>query len=298
MVQVVVAQRMWQRRDTAANWTSKNPVLAAGEFGVELGAAAADPQKVKVGNGASPWNTLGYLSSGSGSGGWLTGSTVPAPTLGVDGDMYLRTTTSDVYKKASGAWTLVANIRGAQGATGAPGTNGTNGTNGRNPEYQFSATHFQYRLIGDSTWLDLYPIANLVGPPGTPGADGVDAPSITRTPLVLTSPLGSTVSSVVPTFKMFRMFRCEGDNPFRLRLYATVAERDADLSRPRGEDADLGSGLLFEFIGVVGLLGANLSPVPVVYNNENVPTGEIAYILEADSNLATTITLSIMEIQP
>lgn len=61
MAEIVVAQRMWQRRDTAANWTSVNPVLAAGEIGVELGASSVSQQRVKVGNGVTPWNDLQYL---------------------------------------------------------------------------------------------------------------------------------------------------------------------------------------------------------------------------------------------
>lgn len=178
------------------------------------------------------------------------------------------------------------------------GPAGAQGDDGRSPEFRFSATHLQYRLIGNITWLDLYPIASLVGPQGADGADGIDAPSITRTDINFSSPLGLTVSGTLPCFKMMRLFRCAGDNPYRLRLYSTVAERDADFSRPRGQDAALGSGLLFEFIGVVGLLGANLSPVPVVYNNEVIPVSQIAYILEADSGLATTVTMSVMEIQP
>lgn len=62
MTQVVVAQRMWQRRDTAGNWSSVNPVLAAGEIGVELGAEI----KFKIGDGATPWNGLAYFSGGGG----------------------------------------------------------------------------------------------------------------------------------------------------------------------------------------------------------------------------------------
>jgi len=61
MATVVVAQRMWQRRDSAANWTSKNPVLAAGEIGVELGAEPTDT-KFKIGDGSTPWTTLPYFA--------------------------------------------------------------------------------------------------------------------------------------------------------------------------------------------------------------------------------------------
>jgi len=41
------------RRDTAANWTSSNPVLRAGEFGVET-----DTLKFKIGNGTSTWTQI------------------------------------------------------------------------------------------------------------------------------------------------------------------------------------------------------------------------------------------------
>ena len=45
------------RRDTAANWTSANPTLAAGEFGLET-----DTLLYKIGDGATAWTTLGYPS--------------------------------------------------------------------------------------------------------------------------------------------------------------------------------------------------------------------------------------------
>lgn len=50
-----MANRIQQRRDTAANWTSANPVLAAGEHGYET-----DTKKFKIGDGTAAWSTLGY----------------------------------------------------------------------------------------------------------------------------------------------------------------------------------------------------------------------------------------------
>ena len=44
------------RRDTAANWTSANPTLAAGEIGLE-----SDTGKIKLGNGSTVWNSLTYF---------------------------------------------------------------------------------------------------------------------------------------------------------------------------------------------------------------------------------------------
>ena len=51
------------RRDTASDWTSANPTLAAGEFGYE-----SDTTKFKVGDGSTAWNSLAYnTSAGSGT---------------------------------------------------------------------------------------------------------------------------------------------------------------------------------------------------------------------------------------
>lgn len=46
---------------------------------------------------------------------WLTGSTPPGSTQGADNDMYLETTTGDVYQKGSGTWALTGTITGADG---------------------------------------------------------------------------------------------------------------------------------------------------------------------------------------
>jgi hypothetical protein len=51
------------RRDTAANWTSTNPVLSQGEPGLET-----DTNKVKYGDGSTAWTLLDYASGGSGGG--------------------------------------------------------------------------------------------------------------------------------------------------------------------------------------------------------------------------------------
>ncbi len=48
------------RRDTAANWTSVNPTLAAGEIGFET-----NTLKFKIGNGSTAWNSLAYAPAGN-----------------------------------------------------------------------------------------------------------------------------------------------------------------------------------------------------------------------------------------
>lgn len=46
------------RSDTLANWESINPILLAGEFGIVTN--GSETQKVKIGNGVTPWNELSW----------------------------------------------------------------------------------------------------------------------------------------------------------------------------------------------------------------------------------------------
>src|SRR5690606_19061098 len=49
--------RVKDHGDTAAKWTSINPVLADREWGLET-----DTRKLKFGDGASDWNSLAYAA--------------------------------------------------------------------------------------------------------------------------------------------------------------------------------------------------------------------------------------------
>lgn len=46
------------RNDTAENWSTKHPILAKGEFGVEN-----DTNKFKIGDGVTAWDELGYAGT-------------------------------------------------------------------------------------------------------------------------------------------------------------------------------------------------------------------------------------------
>lgn len=65
------------RRDTAANFTSKNPVLGIGEPAYET-----DTKKLKIGDGTTAYNSLDYFTSGGGS---STNITATLPLKIVDG---------------------------------------------------------------------------------------------------------------------------------------------------------------------------------------------------------------------
>jgi hypothetical protein len=95
--------RMQQRRDTAANWTSTNPTLAAGEMGLET-----DTSKFKVGNGSTAWTALPY--------------SVDIPTQTGQSGKYLTTNGTTT------SWgTVAGDIEGVTAGTGLTG-GGTSGT--------------------------------------------------------------------------------------------------------------------------------------------------------------------------
>jgi hypothetical protein len=54
---MAVVTQIQIRRGTAAQWTSTNPTLAAGELGLET-----DTLLMKVGNGSTVWTSLTYIN--------------------------------------------------------------------------------------------------------------------------------------------------------------------------------------------------------------------------------------------
>ena len=107
-----MAVQIQMRRDTASNWTSSNPTLAAGEWGLET-----DTGKFKIGDGSTAWNVpLAYSSLPSNvlslAGGAMTGAITTNSTFdGVDvavRDAILTSTTTTAgaaLPKAGGAMT-------------------------------------------------------------------------------------------------------------------------------------------------------------------------------------------------
>lgn len=51
-----MAVKIRYRRDTTANWAASNPVLDAGEVGLDT-----DLKRIKVGDGTSAWSNLNFL---------------------------------------------------------------------------------------------------------------------------------------------------------------------------------------------------------------------------------------------
>ena len=120
-----MTSRLQNRRDTAANWTSNNPTLAAGEIGLET-----DTAKYKMGDGTTAWNSLAYAYTAGAAG--ATGPTGPTGATGPAGATGITGPTGPV---------------GATGATGASGLNGAayivdyldGGTSSINPDIIYDA---------------------------------------------------------------------------------------------------------------------------------------------------------------
>jgi hypothetical protein len=90
------------RRGTAAQWTSANPTLTAGEQGFET-----DTLKLKIGNGSTAWNSLGYVATGATgtvtsvvAGTGLSGGTITSSgTIAIDSTVATLTGTQTLTNK-------------------------------------------------------------------------------------------------------------------------------------------------------------------------------------------------------
>ena len=120
MAEKTVNGTILMRNDTAANWTSVNPVLSKGEIGIEI-----DTNKFKIGDGVKTWSQLAYAGSvvsASATNGHITvdGSDVTVYTLPTGGSAI-----GGVKTTASGAGTVAINNAGAMALNASGATAGT-----------------------------------------------------------------------------------------------------------------------------------------------------------------------------
>jgi hypothetical protein len=124
-----------QRRDTAANWTSANPTLLAGEIGIE-----SDTGYWKVGNGSTVWTGLTYLNlagtiavNKGGTGqtsytngqlliGNTTGNTLTKSTLTAGSGVTITNGNGSISISATGSGGTVTSVSGTAPISVATGT--------------------------------------------------------------------------------------------------------------------------------------------------------------------------------
>ena len=177
-----MATRMQQRRGTAAEWQTNNPVLALGEIGFDT-----TNQNIRIGDGVTPWNSLSTVSGPPGPAGaggptgptgpvGLTGQTGPtgatgstgptgaavfyvsatAPTAPNQGDGWLNTNTAVTaiwyYDGDSGQWIEAAN----SGPTGPTGPTGPSAPNVTISESEPSGTDGYFWFKPSTSSLSIY----------------------------------------------------------------------------------------------------------------------------------------------
>lgn len=88
MSSIITNATIKHRRDTAGNWTSNNPTPGQGEWCLET-----DTGFVKIGDGSTEWNSLGYIYDGTGatlatySTGWVSNSDWTNAQLAINHDL-------------------------------------------------------------------------------------------------------------------------------------------------------------------------------------------------------------------
>jgi hypothetical protein len=150
--------------------------------------AGSSPTVANVGTPSAAVFNFGIPSGMAGINGtngatWRDGAGAPSNALGVDGDYYLNDATGDVYLRASGIYSIIANIKGTTGSTGSTGAAGTNGTNGStwyegagapstthtNGDYYLNTTNGDVYVQAAGAWGS--PVGNIKGPTGTGTGD-------------------------------------------------------------------------------------------------------------------------------
>lgn len=218
----------------------------------------------------------------------------------------------------------------ASGLAWVDGGTGGTAADGREVELQKSATAIQWRYVGDATWIDLVPLADITGPDGTDGPSAYDVavangfvgteaewlaslvgpegpagPSggggnATRaTATIVTGSLAAGASAVgaVDMAVGYRLYELVTNRPVRVRLYTTVAHRDADAARPLGTDPTGDHGLMLEYVTTVDTLSASLSPLVDGFSGEDPPSISIPYRIDNLDSVAGAVSCTLTYIR-
>lgn len=124
--------------------------------------------------------------------GWIVGENNPISSQGRNGDLFLNSTTYEIFEKVNDNWNSLGIIKGEQGLKGQKGDKGDKGdvgpkgergenglqgepgVDGREVELRKSETHIQYKYVGeqDTAWRNVVSLEHLAGPQGEKGEKG------------------------------------------------------------------------------------------------------------------------------
>lgn len=114
--------------------------------------------------------------------------------------------------------------------------------------------------------------------------------SATRTTASLAA--GAIETGTITLARAYRLLLLQVDRPSRVRIYTTVAKRDADLSRAIGTDPAANSGLMFEYVATAA--GTfELSPVVDGFQNESTPGAGVPISITNRDTVAAAVTVTL-----
>ena len=260
--------RILIRRGAATDWTSANPVLSAGEIGVEV-----DTRKFKFGDGTTVWNALAYavgINNNTGSNIQGIASSWPPSASPAIGDVYILANPVPVGSPAGSqpadaviwtgaAWENIGPVAVIQGPTGLMGAMGATGVTG--------------------FWGSTVPIGP-TGPLGETGPTGATGPQGTTGPTGLTGPVGAT-GLTGPTGPMPPVTPGPTQD--------TVFFNGVLINAVRGQTGPTGP------IGITGPIGPLGETGPLGYTGVTGPTGTFAVAQTVKTITATSYSLILTD---
>ena len=174
MAEQILSAKLKLRTDLASNWTTSNPILLAGELGLE-----SDTKKIKIGDGVKAWKNLEYWGGGSGGGGtsdynYLENSPIlnvtELPSVG-DAENLIYNLSGIYYISNGTAWEQVAPLpenlvygENSEGVTTLPETIDADKLNGHDSSYFLDYNNLINKPeVGDSATLTIKQNGNLAG---------------------------------------------------------------------------------------------------------------------------------------
>lgn len=111
------------RRGVSTAWAERNPVLRAGEPGVEI-----DTKRLKIGDGVTPWSELPYFMNENGVEALVQAMINDAVLEGVPGKSAYEIAVDNGFVGTEEEW--LESLVGPQGPQGEPGPQGEQGPPG------------------------------------------------------------------------------------------------------------------------------------------------------------------------